>query len=76
MLGYRVSRSTVYTGGCRGVFAVFGGCVPGVLGQNSVCIFYMFKRCRIVKDVLRLTTEDMSSVVMEVVCGLYFVSSG
>ena len=50
MSGHRVSRSTVYTGGCRGVFAVFGGCVPGVLGQNSVCIFYMFKRCRIVKD--------------------------
>ncbi len=29
------------------------------------------KRCRIVKDVLRLTTEGMSDVVMEIACGLH-----
>ena len=27
------------------------------------------KRCRIVKDVLRLTTEGISDVVMEIACG-------
>ena len=29
------------------------------------------KRCRIVKDVLRLTTEGSSDLVMEVACGLH-----
>jgi hypothetical protein len=29
------------------------------------------KRCRIVKDVLRLTTEGISDVVMEIACGLH-----
>jgi hypothetical protein len=29
------------------------------------------KRCRIVKDVLRLTTEGISDLVMEVACGLH-----
>ena len=29
------------------------------------------KRCRIVKDVLRLTKEGVSDVVMEIACGLH-----
>lgn len=29
------------------------------------------KRCRIVKDVLRLTTEGISDRVMEIACGLH-----
>ena len=29
------------------------------------------KRCRIVKDVLRLTTADISDRVMEIACGLH-----
>ena len=29
------------------------------------------KRCRIVKDVLRLTTEGIADVVMEIACGLH-----
>jgi hypothetical protein len=29
------------------------------------------KRCRIVKDVLRLTTEGISDLVMEVACSLH-----
>jgi hypothetical protein len=29
------------------------------------------KRCRIVRDVLRLTQEGMSDVVMEIACGLH-----
>jgi hypothetical protein len=29
------------------------------------------KRCRIVKDVLRLTTDGSSDLVMEVACGLH-----
>jgi hypothetical protein len=29
------------------------------------------KRCRIVKDVLRLTTEGMADLVMEIACGLH-----
>ena len=29
------------------------------------------KRCRIVKDVLRLTTDSMADLVMEIVCGLH-----
>ena len=29
------------------------------------------KRCRIVKDVLRLTTAGISDVVMEIACGLH-----
>jgi len=29
------------------------------------------KRCRIVKDVLRLTKENLSDVVMEIACGLH-----
>ena len=29
------------------------------------------KRCRIVKDKLRLTKEDISDVVMEIACGLH-----
>jgi hypothetical protein len=29
------------------------------------------KRCRIVKDVLRLTSEGISDVVMEIACGLH-----
>ncbi len=29
------------------------------------------KRCRIVKDVLRLTTDGMSDLVLEIACGLH-----
>jgi hypothetical protein len=29
------------------------------------------KRCRIVKDVLRLTKEGVSDLVMEIACGLH-----
>ena len=29
------------------------------------------KRCRIVKDLLRLTTDGISDVVMEIACGLH-----
>ena len=29
------------------------------------------KRCRIVKEVFRLTTEGMSALVMEIACGLH-----
>ena len=29
------------------------------------------KRCRIVKDVFRLTTEGISDLVMEIACGLH-----
>jgi hypothetical protein len=29
------------------------------------------KRCRIVKDVLRLTTTGISDLVMEIACGLH-----
>ena len=29
------------------------------------------KRCRIVKDVLRLTTDGISDQVMEIACGLH-----
>ena len=29
------------------------------------------KRCRIVKDVLRLTTAGISDMVMEIACGLH-----
>jgi hypothetical protein len=29
------------------------------------------KRCRIVQDVLRLTTEGVSDLVMEIACGLH-----
>ena len=29
------------------------------------------KRCRIVKDVFRLTTEGTSALVMEIACGLH-----
>ena len=29
------------------------------------------KRCRIVKDVFRLTTEGLSDMVMEIACGLH-----
>ena len=29
------------------------------------------KRCRIVKDILRLTTEGVSDLVMEIACGLH-----
>lgn len=29
------------------------------------------KRCRIVKDVFRLTTEGVSDLVMEIACGLH-----
>jgi hypothetical protein len=39
-----------------------------VIGENVIA---GVKRCRIVKDVLRLTTDGISDLVMEVACGLH-----
>ena len=39
-----------------------------VLGENGMA---GVKRCRIVTEVLRLTTEGISALVMEVACGLH-----
>ena len=39
-----------------------------VLGENGMA---GVKRCRIVTDVLRLTTEGISALVMEIACGLH-----
>ena len=36
--------------------------------ENVIC---GVKRCRIVKDILRLTKENISDVVMEIACGLH-----
>ena len=39
-----------------------------VLGENGMA---GVKRCRIVTEVLRLTTEGISALVMEIACGLH-----
>ena len=39
-----------------------------VIGENVIA---GVKRCRMVKEVLRLTTEGLSALVMEVACGLH-----
>lgn len=39
-----------------------------IVVENVIC---GVKRCRIVKDILRLTKENISDVVMEVACGLH-----
>lgn len=39
-----------------------------IVVENVLC---GVKRCRIVKDTLRLTKENVSDVVMEVACGLH-----
>ncbi len=39
-----------------------------IVVENVIC---GIKRCRIVKDILRLTKENMSDVVMEIACGLH-----
>lgn len=41
--------------------------VPIVV-ENVIC---GVKRCRIVKDILRLTKEHISDLVMEIACGLH-----
>ena len=39
-----------------------------IVVENVIC---GIKRCRIVKDTLRLTKENISDVVMEIACGLH-----
>jgi hypothetical protein len=39
-----------------------------IVVENVLC---GIKRCRIVKDTLRLTTKGLSAVVMEITCGLH-----
>ncbi len=39
-----------------------------IVVENVIC---GVKRCRIVKDELRLTKEKISDVVMEIACGLH-----
>ena len=39
-----------------------------VVGEN---VMAGVKRCRMVKDVLRLTTEGIADLVMEIACGLH-----
>jgi len=39
-----------------------------IVVENVIC---GVKRCRIVKEVLRLTKEKISDVVMEIACGLH-----
>jgi hypothetical protein len=39
-----------------------------IVVENVIC---GIKRCRIVKDPLRLTKENISDVVMEIACGLH-----
>jgi hypothetical protein len=39
-----------------------------VVGENGMA---GVKRCRIVTEVLRLTTEGISALVMEIACGLH-----
>lgn len=39
-----------------------------IVVENVIC---GVKRCRIVKDTLRLTKENISDLVMEIACGLH-----
>jgi len=39
-----------------------------IVVENVIC---GIKRCRIVKDQLRLTKENISDMVMEIACGLH-----
>jgi len=39
-----------------------------IVVENVIC---GVKRCRIVKDRLRLTKENISDIVMEIACGLH-----
>lgn len=39
-----------------------------IVVENVIC---GVKRCRIVKDILRLTKENISDMVMEIACGLH-----
>ena len=39
-----------------------------IVVENVIC---GVKRCRLVKDILRLTKEDISDLVMEIACGLH-----
>ncbi len=46
----------------------------GILSSARVVVEHSIagvKRCRIVKDVLRLTREGLSDVVMEIACSLH-----
>ncbi len=39
-----------------------------IVVENVIC---RVKRCRIVKDILRLSKENISDLVMEIACGLH-----
>ncbi len=39
-----------------------------IVVENVIC---GVKRCRIVKDILRLSKENISDLVMEIACGLH-----
>jgi len=39
-----------------------------IVVENVIC---GVKRCRIVKDILRLSKENISDIVMEIACGLH-----
>ena len=46
----------------------------GIFSSARVVVEHVIagvKRCRIVKEVLRLTTEGISDLVMEIACGLH-----
>jgi hypothetical protein len=48
---------------CKRIFSSVRGVVEHVIAG--------IKRCRIVKDVLRLTTKGIADGVMEIACGLH-----
>jgi hypothetical protein len=46
----------------------------GIVSSARVVVEHVIagvKRCRIVQEVLRLTTDGLSDVVMEIACGLH-----
>lgn len=49
-------------------------CLTHLISSVRVVVEHVIagvKRCRIVKDVLRLTREGMADLVMEIACGLH-----
>lgn len=49
-------------------------CLKHLLSSVRIIVEHVIagvKRCRIVKDVFRLTTDGMSDMVMEIACGLH-----
>lgn len=49
-------------------------CLKGLCASLRVVVEHVIaggKRCRIVKDVLRLTKEGVSDLVIEIACGLH-----